>query len=126
MSLSGDRPDKYPRSKGFTPMGQYLQHVKADVIFAMFGYNESFSGPQAADSHKKLLIDFVAKLRSYKPNGEEFPRIVLFSPIAFEDLKDRNLPQGKALAKTSPLSPRPPRMPPERRAWHTSTCSSRA
>ena len=77
-------------------MGQYLQHVKADVIFAMFGYNESFSGPQAADSHKKLLIDFVAKLRSYKPNGEEFPRIVLFSPIAFEDLKDRNLPRGKA------------------------------
>ena len=44
MSLSGDRPDRYPRSKGFTPMGQYLQHVKADVIFAMFGYNESFSG----------------------------------------------------------------------------------
>ena len=96
MSLSGDRPDRYPRSKGFTPMGQYLQHVKADVIFAMFGYNESFSGAQAADSHKKLLIDFVAKLRSYKPNGEEFPRIVLFSPIAFEDLKDRNLPRGKA------------------------------
>ena len=96
MSLSGDRPDRYPRSKGFTPMGQYLQHVKADVIFAMFGYNESFSGVQAADSHKKLLIDFVAKLRSYKPNGEEFPRIVLFSPIAFEDLKDRNLPRGKA------------------------------
>ena len=96
MSLSGDRPDRYPRSKGFTPMGQYLQHVKADVIFAMFGYNESFSGAQAADSHKKLLIDFVAKLRSYKPNGEEFPRIVLFSPIAFENLKDRNLPSGKA------------------------------
>ena len=95
MSLSGDRPDRYPRSKGFTPMGQYLQHVKADVIFAMFGYNESFSGVQAADSHKKLLIDFVAKLRSYKPNGEEFPRIVLFSPIAFEDLKDRNLPRAK-------------------------------
>ncbi|MEC9123350.1 MAG: SGNH/GDSL hydrolase family protein, partial [Verrucomicrobiota bacterium] len=96
MSLSGDRPDKYPRSKGFTPMGQYLQHVKADVVFAMFGYNESFSGPQAADSHKKLLIDFVAKIRSYKPNGKDFPRIVLFSPIAFEDLKDRNLPRGKA------------------------------
>ena len=96
MSLSGDRPNQYPRSKGFTPMGQYLQHVKADVVFAMFGYNESFSGPQAADSHKKLLIDFVSKIRSYKPNGKDFPRIVLFSPIAFEDLKDRNLPRGKA------------------------------
>ena len=96
MSLSGDRPDKYPRSRGFTPMDQYLQHVKADVVFAMFGYNESFAGPEGADGHKKLLIDFVGKIRSYKPNGKDFPRIVLFSPIAFEDLQDRNLPRGRA------------------------------
>ena len=96
MSLSGDRPDKYPRSRGFTPMDQYLQHVKADVVFAMFGYNESFAGPEGAEGHKKLLIDFVAKIRGYKPNGKDFPRIVLFSPIAFEDLKDRNLPRGRA------------------------------
>jgi putative membrane-bound dehydrogenase-like protein len=96
MSLSGDRPDKYPRSRGFTPMDQYLQYVKADVVFAMFGYNESFDGPEGAEGHKKLLIDFVAKIRGYKPNGKDFPRIVLFSPIAFEDLKDRNLPRGRA------------------------------
>jgi len=96
MSLSGDRPNYYPRSKGFTPMDQYLQHVKADIVFAMFGYNESFAGPQGAEGHKKLLIDFVGKIRSYKPNGKDFPRIVLFSPIAFEDLKDRNLPRGRA------------------------------
>ena len=96
MSLSGDRPNKYPRSKGFTPMDQYLQHVKADVVFAMFGYNESFDGPKNAENHKKLLIDFVGKVRSYKPNGEKFPRIVLFSPIAFQNLRDRNLPNGKS------------------------------
>ena len=96
MSLSGDRPNKYPRSKGFKPMDQYLQHVKADVIFAMFGYNESFDGPQKADNHKNLLIDFVGKIRSYQPNGKSFPRIVLFSPIAFQNLKNRNLPNGKA------------------------------
>jgi putative membrane-bound dehydrogenase-like protein len=96
MSFSGDRPNKFPRSKGFTPMDQYLQHVKADVIFAMFGYNESFDGPQNADNYKKLLIDFVGNLRSYKPNGKNFPRVVLFSPIAFQNLRDRNLPNGKA------------------------------
>ena len=96
MSVSGDRPNKYPRSKGFTPMDQYLQHVKADVIFAMFGYNESFDGTQKAENHKTLLIDFVGKIRSYKPNGKSFPRIVLFSPIAFQNLKDRNLPNGRA------------------------------
>ena len=96
MSLSGDRPNKYPRSKGFIPMDKYLQHVKADVVFAMFGYNESFAGAKNVDNHKNLLIDFVGKIRSYQPNGKSFPRIVLFSPIAFQNLKDRNLPNGRA------------------------------
>ena len=96
MSFSGDRPNKYPRSRGFTPMDQYIQHVKADVVFAMFGYNESFDGAQNSENHKNLLIDFVGKIRSYKPNGKTFPRIVLFSPIAFQNLKDRNLPNGRA------------------------------
>ena len=89
-------PNKYPRSKGFIPMDKYLQHVKADVIFAMFGFNESFDGPNNANNHKNLLVDFVGKLRSYQPNGKSFPRIVLFSPIAFQNLKDRNLPNGRA------------------------------
>ena len=42
MSLSGDRPNSYPRSGGFMEMNDYLRHVKADAVFAMFGYNESF------------------------------------------------------------------------------------
>ena len=127
MGLSGDRPDRYPRNKvsprwantsNLRQSRRDLRHVRLQRI--LLGRQE------AADSHKKLLIDFVAKLRSYKPNGEEFPRIVLFSPIAFENLKDRNPRSLSATTKTSPLSPRQPRMPPERRAWLTSTCSSRA
>ena len=55
MAFSGDRPNQYPRSKGFTPMDQYLRHVKADVVFAMFGYNGSFDGAQNAENHKNLL-----------------------------------------------------------------------
>ena len=62
------------------------KHIKADVIFAMFGFNESFDGPNNANNHKNLLVDFVGKLRSYQPNGKSFPRIVLFSPIAFQNL----------------------------------------
>ncbi len=34
--------------------------------------------------------------RAVKPNGKDFPRIVLFSPIAHENLEDPNLPDGKA------------------------------
>ncbi|MEK0448634.1 MAG: hypothetical protein RL088_902 [Verrucomicrobiota bacterium] len=95
MSASGDRPDSYPRSGGHMSMPAYLRHVKADVIFAFFGYNESFDGVAKADDHRKRLVDFVRNTRAVKPNGKTFPRIVLFSPIAFEDLKSPNLPDGR-------------------------------
>jgi putative membrane-bound dehydrogenase-like protein len=103
MSLVGDRPNNYPRSKGFTNMTDYLRHVKADVVFAMFGYNESYAGPDGVDAYKSLLLDFVKKTRGSKANGTSFPRIVLFSPIAHEDLKDPNLPDGKANNKNLAL-----------------------
>jgi len=96
MSLSGDRPNKYPRSNGFTPMTDYLRHIKADVVFAMFGYNESFDGIKKAGDYQKLLVEFVKKTRGSKANGKTIPRIVLFSPIAHENLNDPNLPNGKA------------------------------
>lgn len=94
MCLSGDMVDKFPRSKGFTPMEAYLQYVEADVILCFFGYNESFEAKPG--EYTKRLTDFVTKLRSYQPNGKRFPRIVLFSPIAHENLNDPNLPDGKA------------------------------
>ena len=55
MSLSGDRPNNYPRSKGFLGMDEYLRHVQADVVFAMFGYNESFAGPKESISTSRNL-----------------------------------------------------------------------
>ena len=94
MSLTGDRVNKYPRSSGFTPMTDYLKLVKADVVVAMFGYNESFdTSPEAYASE---LGKFVETVRKAQPNGETLPRIVLCSPIAHENLKDRNLPSGRA------------------------------
>ncbi len=96
MSLTGDRPNHYPRSKGFTHMTDYLRYVGADVVFAMFGYNESYDGVEKADDYKKLLLSFIEKTRGSRANGKSFPRIVLFSPIAHEDLNDPNLPDGSA------------------------------
>ncbi|MEM7699012.1 MAG: PVC-type heme-binding CxxCH protein, partial [Verrucomicrobiota bacterium] len=94
MGLAGDRVGKYPRSKGFTPKDAYLQHVGADVIGCFFGYNESFD--EAPGDYTSTFVDYVKTLRSYQPNGESFPRIILFSPIAHEDLEDPNLPDGSA------------------------------
>ena len=96
MSTSGDRPDSFPRSSGQISMTAYLQLVKADVVFGFFGYNESFAGIEKADEHKKKLVDFVKKTRGSKANGKDFPRIVLFSPIAHEDTHNPNVPDGKA------------------------------
>jgi putative membrane-bound dehydrogenase-like protein len=96
MSASGDRPDSFPRSKGATSMTEYLQHVKADVVFAFFGYNESYDGVEKAGEYQKKLVDFVKKTRGSKANGKTFPRIVLFSPIAHEDTRNPNVPNGKA------------------------------
>lgn len=93
MAVSGDRVGSFPRSKNFSPVDAYLQHVKADVIGCFFGYNESFD--ENPEGFTKQYVEFVQALRSYQPNGESFPRIVLFSPIAHENLKNPNLPNGK-------------------------------
>ncbi|MEM9015489.1 MAG: PVC-type heme-binding CxxCH protein [Verrucomicrobiota bacterium] len=93
LAVSGDRIGSFPRSKNFSPLDAYLQHVEADVIGCFFGYNESFDENPA--EFRERYVEFVSQLRSYKPNGKTFPRIVLFSPIAHENLNDPNLPNGK-------------------------------
>ncbi|MBB5032361.1 PVC-type heme-binding CxxCH protein [Prosthecobacter vanneervenii] len=94
MSTSGDRPNNYPRSSGATHMTDYLRHVKADVVFGFFGYNESYDNKP--EEFQKQLVEFVKKTRGSKANGKTFPRIVLFSPIAHEDTHNVNVPDGKA------------------------------
>ena len=95
MCISGDFAGRYPRQKGFMPQVDYLRHVKADVIFAFFGYNESFDGVAKADGYRKRLVKMVKDFRAAQPNGKSVPRFVLFSPIAFEQTGDPNLPDGK-------------------------------
>ncbi|MCA9247449.1 MAG: ThuA domain-containing protein, partial [Planctomycetales bacterium] len=93
MSTSGDRANNYPRSSGQMSMTQYLQQVQPTVVFAFFGYNESFDGKPA--DYKQQLLEFVRRTRGAKPNGKDFPRIVLFSPIAHEDTHNPNVPDGR-------------------------------
>jgi len=96
MSASGDRPDSFPRSQGAASITEFLQHAKADVVFAFFGYNESFDGVEKAAEYQQKLVAFVKKTRGSKANGKSFPRIVLFSPIAHESTGNPNVPDGKA------------------------------
>ena len=97
MSVSGDTVDKQPRSSGFTNSEAYLQHVAPDVVFVMYGYNESFAGQQGAHEYEKKLVALVEKYRSLRKQAGVEARFVLFSPIAYEQTGDPNLPDGSQL-----------------------------
>ncbi|MDO8544422.1 MAG: ThuA domain-containing protein [Opitutaceae bacterium] len=82
--------------KGFFPMpDQWLTFLKADTVVAFFGLNESFDGPNRVDNFEAELDAFAQHTLSKAYNGREAPRLVLVSPIAFENLSaERDLPAG--------------------------------
>ncbi len=82
---------------GFFPTpDQWLTHLQADTIVAFFGYNESFDGPAKASNFEAELEAFAKHTLGKAYNGQAAPRLVLVSPIAFEDLSaTRDLPDGK-------------------------------
>ncbi|TWT65150.1 PVC-type heme-binding CxxCH protein [Allorhodopirellula solitaria] len=94
MSFSGDLVNKKPRNKGFTNDAEYLQHVAPDVVFLFYGYNESYGGAEKADAYRSELVKLVQRYRQLRKEAGVDARFVLFSPIAFEDTGDRNLPDG--------------------------------
>ena len=82
------------RSANFGSPDQWLAKNQTDVIFAFFGYNESFAGEAGLPKFRKDLESFLRNTLGQKYSGKSAPRIVLFSPIAHENLKDPNLPDG--------------------------------
>jgi putative heme-binding domain-containing protein len=98
--LSGSSPVPQPRklTHNNPVLANRFEHTntKADVIFAFFGYNESFAGEAGLPQFKKDLQQFITHTLSQKYNGKSAPRLVLFSPIAHENLKSPHLPDGSA------------------------------
>lgn len=92
--FSGDRINKRPRNKGFIDADTYLEISQADIILALFGYNESYD--DKPEEYKAELIKWVDETLTKKYNGESAPKIILCSPIAHEDLNNPNLPDGRA------------------------------
>ena len=94
MSATGDMVNKRPRNAGFTSDADYLHHVAPSVIFTFFGYNESYTGADGADAYQAELSRLVKTYREWSKEKGRKPRFVLFSPIAFENTGDPNLPDG--------------------------------
>lgn len=75
---------------------EWLTQLKTDTILAFFGYNESFDGLERVDNFYNELDAWVAHSLNQQYNGQSAPKLVLFSPIAFEDLSaTMDLPDGK-------------------------------
>jgi mono/diheme cytochrome c family protein/glucose/arabinose dehydrogenase len=80
----------------FETEDQWLTRLKADVIIAFFGYNESFEGPKGLDNYKAELDAFIKHTLKQQYNGSSAPQLAIVSPIAFEDRsKEFDLPDGK-------------------------------
>ncbi len=86
LAAAGDELVTRARSKDFGTPDEWLTKVQPNVVFAFFGYNESFAGPEGLPKFKQELEDYLRNVRSKSYNGIAPPRIVLFSPIANEQL----------------------------------------
>jgi putative membrane-bound dehydrogenase-like protein len=112
LGFSGDEIDTRLRSKNFgtpdewlagkaNPIGGYEENrldganTRADVIFAFFGYNESYAGAAGLDTFKKQLGGWITHTLTQRYNGKTAPKIVIFSPIAHENLRSPDVPDGK-------------------------------
>ena len=86
LAWSADEVDLMPRPTNFGTLNQHLFAQKADVIFAAFGFNESFGGLEKLADFKLRLTALVQELKTHAYNGKSGPRVVLVSPIANENV----------------------------------------
>jgi len=86
LAWSADEVDLRPRPLNFGTLDEHLKQQEADIIFACFGLNEAFKGPDSLDSFKQHLSSLLSHLQQQSYNGKGKPRIILVSPIAHEAL----------------------------------------
>lgn len=97
LAYAGDEIVRRARSENFGTPDDWLTRGKADVIFAFFGYNESFKGYDGIAQFKADLDAFLKANASKNYSGNGAPKVILFSPTAAEKLPDPNFPDPKAI-----------------------------
>lgn len=96
LCFPGDEPFQRIRSENFGDPDKHLTHSKASVVVFFFGFNESFAGAEGLDTFAADMTKLVEETKTKNYSGQGPPRIVLVSPIAFENTGDPNLPDGQA------------------------------
>ena len=105
LGFSGDEVNFRLRSHDFGTPDQWLTKCQTDVIFAFFGYNESWAGAEGLRPIQEGSRRVHQAHLAQKYNGKSAPRLVLFSPIALEAPKAatcRNQPQPMPESSSTP------------------------
>ena len=96
LGWSADELELRPRSQSFDDHGHRLEDEKPDVVIAAFGFNESFAGPSGIAKFRSQLEKFIDSTTSTKYNGKNPPTLILWTPIAHENLHDPHITDGVA------------------------------
>ena len=89
LGWAGDMLTVRDRPTNFPTEASTLEAHKTDVIIACFGMGESFTGESALVEFKNNLTAFITSHHAKKYNGKSEVRLVLVSPIAYENLGAR-------------------------------------
>ncbi|MEC7800368.1 MAG: hypothetical protein VX609_03680, partial [Verrucomicrobiota bacterium] len=106
LAWSADEIDLQPRPDNFADTNQHLTAMKADIIIAAFGYNESFAGIEKIPDFEVKLRNYLSSLKSAAYNGISAPNVILVSPIANENIEGvdaGNLNNHQLLAYTNAM-----------------------
>ena len=93
-------PDEWLSGKG-APIGGYEENRferhqhQGGRHLRVFRLQRVLRGEEGLDAFKQQLGDWITHTLAQKYNGKSAPRIVLFSPIAHEDLHNPDLPDGR-------------------------------
>lgn len=96
LGYSADEVKRRDRADNFGSPDQWLTKVEADTVFCFFGRNEALNGDAGLERFRKDLADMIAGMLAQKYNGTSAPQLVIFSPIAHENLRSPHLPDGSA------------------------------
>src|SRR5437868_3199901 len=69
LGFAGDELTVRLRCENFGSQDDWLSRTKADVIFAFFGYNESFAGNAGIGKFKQDLEKFISKTLEHQYNS---------------------------------------------------------
>ena len=94
QGFNGDEVRFRPRSLDFGSPDDHLKRAKADIIFAFFGFSESFRGEAGLATFRTELDQFLTHTLAQNYSGKGNARVVLISPLSFENTGDVNLPKG--------------------------------